>query len=302
MKRFFLSLCTAMSLAAPALAQQLANNGFENWTTMNALERPQNWQTTDDILRESYSLRVLTETVSKTTDSHSGRFAAKLETRDVSQLGAVAGYLILGNRLNTSTGSFGGQPFTGRPAALQLRYKLTGPGAAADLPSVSIFLTRTVNGQSQLVGGGVLLFRPAGSYALATVPVQYSSAQAPDSIRLIINSGTTNTLTPGTTLLVDDLTLTDSVLVTTDEATGTLSIFPNPSIGGSFTLAAPAESAGLRAAFTVSDVTGRVVLAQPEAAPGTNRRAVDLRGQPAGVYTLRLATAKGPVVRRLIVQ
>jgi hypothetical protein len=303
MKRFFLSLLAAAGLTAPSLAQQVPNGGFETWTAVNALERAQNWQNTDDILREGFGLGVLTETVVKTTDKYAGSFAAKLETKNPSFLGPVAGYLILGNRLNVATGSFGGLPFTGRPAALQLRYKLTGANAALDSASVSITLTRSINGQSQPVGAGAFLFRPSATYALATVPVQYSSTQAPDSIRIIINSGTSDVITPGTTLTVDDLTLTNSVTANRPEATAPhLTAYPNPSADGRFTLETREEPALLRAALTVTDLAGRLVLAQPQAASGTTRREVDLHGQPAGIYTLRLATATGTVVRRLVIQ
>lgn len=303
MKRFLLSLFAAASLTAPSLAQQIPNGNFETWATAGPVERAQNWQTTDDVLREGFGLNLNTGTVVKTTDKYAGSFAARLETQNVSGLGPAVGYLVLGPRLNVSTGSFGGIPFTGRPAALQLRYKLTGANAALDSASVNIILTRSINGQSQPVGYGALLFRPAATYALATVPVRYFSTQAPDSLRIIINSGSSDVVTAGTALTVDELTLTNSVTATRAEATAPhLTAFPNPSADGRFTLETREEPALLRASLTVTDLAGRVVLAQPAAAAGTTRREVDLHGQPAGVYTLRLAAATGSVVRRLVIQ
>lgn len=302
MKRFFLSLLATAGLSAPSLAQQVPNGNLETWTTVAGMDRAQNWLTTDDIVRDGFGLNLNTGTVTKTTDKYAGSFAAKLETKNVPLFGPAPGYLILGTRLNAGTGGFGGLPFTGRPAALQLRYKLTGANAALDSASVDIIFTRSINGRSQPVAGGALFFRPSAAYALATVPVQLLSAQAPDSIRIIINSGTSNTITPGTTLTVDDITLTTMTATRAEATAPHLTAFPNPSADGRFTLEAREEPALLRAALTVTDLAGRVVLAQPEAAPGTTRREVDLHGQPAGVYALRLATATGPVVRRLVIR
>ena len=85
-------------------------------------------------------------------------------------------------------------------------------------------------------------------------------------------------------------------------AAARFSVFPNPSVDGLFTLVAPDEPALLQNSLMVRDLAGRVVFAEPAAAPGTARRTVDLRGRPAGVYTLRLATPYGPVTRCVALQ
>lgn len=302
MKR--LPLCAALLLAArlPALAQQLPNKGFETWTTTAAGDRAQNWLTTDDLLQATLGIPIATGTVSKTTDAYAGSFAARVETKNVAPFGVFPGYLVLGTRLNLRDGGFGGVPYTGRPMALQLRYKLSGSQAAADSATATVLLTRTVNGQSQPVAEGQLVLPAAATYTLATVPLNYYGAQTPDSVRIVLNSGQATTLTAGTTLLVDELNLTGTTTATRPDAhANCLTLYPNPSADGLFTLDAAHEPALLATPLIVSDLLGRPVLTQA-AGPAAPSRVVDLRGQPAGVYTLRLATAQGPIVRRLVIQ
>lgn len=310
MKKLLLSLLT-FSLSFAGFAQQIPNGNFETWETRRSVEAPRNWLNTDEFLSSLFPIPIpiVTNTVTKSTDARGGSFAARLENKTVSllgQTGTAPGILILGTRLNTSTGALGGMPFTGRPAAMQLFHKLTGPNAVADSAYVQVVLTRTQNGQIiPIAGADTYLTQTAATYTQLTIPLDYDSNLTPDSVRIFISSGDAENITPGTTLLIDDITMVGTALSSRDKVAGAsaLTVYPNPSTDGLFTLGAAQEPALLKSALTVTDATGRKVLTQPAASTVANGvRTLDLRGRPAGVYTLQLTTPEGPVTRRLVVR
>ncbi|WP_165768257.1 T9SS type A sorting domain-containing protein [Hymenobacter amundsenii] len=106
-------------------------------------------------------------------------------------------------------------------------------------------------------------------------------------------------------LLLDDVQLVGTV---TSARAGTtapaaLQVYPNPSASGEFSLASLTDAALATAPLTITNATGRQVLRQGAApASAAAGRLVDLRGQRGGVYLLRLETAAGPIVRKLVIQ
>ncbi|WP_345221337.1 T9SS type A sorting domain-containing protein [Hymenobacter koreensis] len=309
MKKLLLSLLT-FSLSFAGFAQQIPNGNFETWEMRNGLEAPRNWINTDEFLRAfaPIPIPVAINTVTKSTDARSGSFAARLENKNISfgglPIGVAPGIMILGTRVNSN--SLGGLPFTGRPAALQFSHKLTGPNAVNDSASVQVILTRTQNGQVIPIAGADYLFtQTAANFTQLTIPLDYDSNLAPDSIQIFITSGDAEDITAGTTLIIDDITMVGTALSSRDKVAGAsaLTVYPNPSTDGLFTLGAAQEPALLKSALTVTDATGRKVLTQPAASTVANGvRTLDLRGRPAGVYTLQLTTPEGPVTRRLVVR
>lgn len=303
-----------------ASAQTIPNGTLDTWATRSSVEAPTNWLNTDDAIAATSVgavLAIKTGTVTKSTDVQQGTFAARLESKTVALplLGNLVapGLLALGNKPSANSDYPGGLPFTGRPAGMQFYYKLAGTNLAADKPTAGVQLTRTVNGRQEAVAVGLLtLTTAADSYTLATVPLTYTSSATPDSIHIAFASGTnvaittlppTSSLTAGTTLLIDNVTM---VGVATPNRTAlntrSLSVYPNPSASGVFAL--QVDEPALRAApYSVLDITGRVVRTAAAAAPSGAPRTIDLRGQAAGLYTLRLDTSDGrTVVQKLVVE
>jgi|SRR6476661_329851 len=304
--RFALSLLGGLTLlaTAPAQAQTFANSDLENWAMRNSTQAPVDWLTTDDVFSAVIGtpLPFTLGTVSRTADRQSGSYAAKLETVSNPFLGdTLPGLLVLGNRFSTQGGLPGGMPFTARPASLQFYYKLTGANAANDSAQVVVALTRNVNGsQTPIAGAQRLLLTPTSTYTLVTLPLVYTPATfSPDSVHIIITSGGADMPTPGTALYIDNLRFTGTSAARDAKLDAALSVYPNPSTGR-FTLNST-EPALLAAPLTVMDATGRCVL-RAEAARPAATRALDLSGQPGGIYTLQLQTAEGIVTRKLVVQ
>ena len=289
----------ALLLAAPAPAQTIPNGNLDTWATRNGVESPTNWLTTDDLLGGIFR----TGTVVKTNVAHAGPFAAQLQTVGLPGVGAVPGILILGNSIRQSATLPGGLPFTARPRSLQFYYQLQGSKALADSAAMVVILTRRVNGTTTLVAGGSYDFPAlASSYTLVTVPLQYASALAPDSVSMVFFSGNTQIVTAGAVLRIDDIAFTGTATATRDAALAAqLSIAPNPSPDGRYRLSSP-DPTLLAAPLAVLDATGRLVRhddgsARPLFPDG---RALDLSELPAGIYTVQLNTPRGLITRKLV--
>jgi len=310
--RFAFLLTSGLLAAGTAQAQSAVPNGtMETWLTRSGSDSPAQWLTTDDALRLGNPGLPTTGSVLKSTTSHGGSFAAQLVSISSPNTGEAPGFLALGNSFGNlsaldSLVQVGGLPYTARPARLQFYYKFSGTiTRPEDRPLVHLQLTKTTNGVRQTVASGRLYLPAAGTYTLADVPLRYRLGVAPDSLHLAFGSGDFDgaRFTAGNTLFLDDIVLTGTVAATRDaQLQAALSVYPNPSASGLFTLAAAQEPALLAAPFTVTDALGRVVLRQPAGQPGAGPRSLDLRQQPAGVYSLLLDTPRGPVVHQLVIR
>lgn len=321
MKVFFYSLCGLALLARPAAAQTVTNANFETWATRNGVEAPTGWLTTDDVY--AYYMGVAVGSydvgaVKKSTDAHGGSYAAQLTTTSVplnnGTSALVPGILVLGTAVTRYTYldiPSGGAGFTKRPTQMQFSYKFN--GVAADSALVLVYTTNTSSPTLIGLGGGYLA--PAATYTTVTVPIGYDAADnsTPDSIHIVFASGYSRRIAisfptnikVGSTLLVDDISFSGGNVLAVRADAGTqaqLTVAPNPSPAGRFQLAAPAEPALASAAYTVSDLLGRVVAQQPALTVPRPVRELDLGGLRTGIYLLRLNSPKGVITRQLVVQ
>ena len=304
--RLLLTLGLGCLALAPARAQAVANGGFETWAARNGVDSPTGWLTTDDVVLSAFGLPLATGSFSKTTDAHSGTYAARLETK-TTLLGALPGAVGSGTKVGPNIALPGGIPFTSRPAMLQFYYKLSGPQptVAANGAFAQVLLTRTVNGTAQPVAAAQqLLTTLTSTYVLVQVPLTYVSSAAPDSMRLAFSSGvipsaTGGTATVGTVLQIDDVSFTGTATATRNAALeAAVSVYPNPSLNGRYILTAtPALLAG---PLTVVDATGRVVRREGAPAQPAATRTLDLTGLAPGIYSVQLETEAGVLTKRIL--
>ena len=84
-----------------------------------------------------------------------------------------------------------------------------------------------------------------------------------------------------------------------------ISLFPNPAHHAA-TLLVPAALLRQAGLLTLCDGLGRAVqqrfVAAPTGGTGAARAELDLTGLPAGVYTLRLLSSEGPLLKRLVIE
>ena len=191
--------------AALLLGQaQVPNGDFESWPPANN-DNPEYWDSPNAL---TSGFPFFLTTVEKTSDSHTGSWAASVTTGTI--LGqTIPGVLSLGildiDIENIENTEFIGLPFTDRPAVLEGYFKYSTPGT--DFGLIGVLLTRyneaTANKDS--IAFGIKEFTPQTDYTHFSAALQYLTLEEPDSINIVILSSASPTLVPGSQLKIDDL-------------------------------------------------------------------------------------------------
>lgn len=181
------------------------NGNFESWPSGNN-DNPEFWDSPNSI---TGGFPFFLKTVEKTSDSHTGNWAAQITTGTI--LGeTIPGLLSLGtleiDLENIENTQFIGLPFSDRPGKLEGYYKYSTPGT--DFGLLAILLTRyndSTNSQDSIAFGLTQFTAQEDEYAYFSATLQYLTLAEPDSINIVILSSASPTMMPGSQLKVDDL-------------------------------------------------------------------------------------------------
>lgn len=330
MKKILLSATVLLAVFTAARAQTIDNGGFENWQGPSGslqLENPDSWYGSDKTLDDLGVLLTIVgvtpeKQLFKSTDAHSGTFAAELKTAFLGDtVGNVPG-LLLNARINFDLlaviqdpdfSNFldhvtytGGTPLLGKKVDnVKAWVKLSGDQQDQASVIISAFkkgLTANNTDTMILIGNGTKLITPnaANAYEEITVPMVYTSPSntATDTLIVVFSSSavitSTTPTTDGNTVKVDDVTMT------TSDGTSPTSIqepvfredivvvYPNPAGNVVYFNLNAAEKAS-DYTLTVTDMTGRVVL-QEQLTQQINQRS--LNGWARGTYFYSLVNTK----------
>jgi hypothetical protein len=222
MKKLIITFNLSLVLINFALSQQISNCGLEQWQPFTGYEVPDSFLTMDQVLFLGQPL------VTKTTDAHSGQYAAIVQTGYVS----VSGLLSYGRFEKIGqTNYFYGWPFTARPDTLRFWYKFIPAGNDTGLAAIGL---SKWNGNHVVIGlGRMPVFNNIASYTMAEIPIEYYSSETPDTIMISFVSSFNSNPTAGTMLFIDDISLNypptgvKEVTSNTPE-TFLLTAYPNP--------------------------------------------------------------------------
>jgi len=186
-----------LAFGGALMAQTVPNSDFENWTTINLFEDPQGLSTTN---LQSF-MTTFSPNVTKSTDSHSGTYAAKLETK-ITATDTV--FAMISN--GTFAGDIGGGvPYTNRPDTFSFsaKYNVTGGDSAAAFIAFKF--------QGNFIGMAIYSFQgTTTSYADISVPITWMipAPVVPDSMLFIVVSSNPD-IHPvnGSWVIVDDIML-----------------------------------------------------------------------------------------------
>lgn len=235
------------------------NSGLENWDEETFYDNPSGdfWDTANRTL--DLVLGTIPASVERTSDAHSGNYAAKIITRTwFGQLASgtlFAGFFDSSVVLTDPDNSVKfGKPFTERPDEFSYWYKYE--PVQGDSAEAYSYLTRW-NGSSRdtIASAYTKIYDAKNVYTLAEIPFVYNNnfTEDPDSITIVFASSSRGDIfqgQEGNTLFVDDISLyycvTSSYQPLMSE--NNVTVYPNPTTTElvNFSLEKPIENGLVR--------------------------------------------------------
>ncbi|MBI9038071.1 MAG: PCMD domain-containing protein [Bacteroidales bacterium] len=185
---------------------QIPNNDFEYWESFGSYEDPIDWNSPN-----SYTAGIGVITVTKSTDSYSGNYSAKLESRDIIFVGTIPGFLTLGEfEINIATQEYsitGGVPFTGRPSQFTGNFKYS-PNSGDQALMAIVLLKHNPGGVPDTIGmGAKIVTNSVSSWTDFSADIMYFSNEEPDTMNILFLSSAQLSPVAGSKLFVDNLGL-----------------------------------------------------------------------------------------------
>jgi hypothetical protein len=286
-----LFIIAALFAAGTVTAQQLPNNGFENWHTFFSSEAPDYWTGTNQMAAIGAPAGI-----EPTTDAHSGTYAAKFSTIVMDVLGEAVLYpsvLYINSMPETDDE---GTPFTGRPDSLVAWVKYLPGGQNQYLIRADLLKYNSSTQQPEVVGtAGFVGAETGNTYTRIAFPFTYNSSDTPDTLTLTIASSVLEPTLANTVLIVDDLLLvTNGVAGEQELATKTVEIFPNPATDQLLV-----KSSNLPSSIELFDLNGRSVLKVDQPAISTEIAIGDLA---PGTFICTVVSANGTIYQERIIK
>lgn len=253
----------------------IPNNSFENWVTMY---NPKNWETTNMLLPLGVN------NCSRSTNSHTGMYALKLETINMEGL-LVPGVATLGTiGFNNTTG---GIPFDSKPIALRGYYVHPTNG-----DEVLIGIEFYKNGEE--IGDGVWTSTDSvADYTEFVIPITFYTNQNPDTLNITILTDQYDTIS---SLLIDGLEMKyQATGVSPFEGENKFVCYPNPG-SGLITFEFENES---QAQIEIYSLDGRLV---KSIETHTISTLVDLSFCRPGMYSVIVRQGSKVLSRKLVIQ
>lgn len=238
--------------------QNIPNSSFENWFTLE-YENPDQWYTWNKQLASSPG-------ITKTTESHSGTYAVRLETQFYDS-DTFRGYLFNGPYQKNH---FSKMPFTAKPDSFELYYQYAPQGNDGAECRVELY-----SGGVRMAEANYFTFKTTSNYERLVIPFSYFNNSTPDSILIVFSSGKN----PGSVFLLDDFKLIGQNLSTSKLSKTPVVVYPNPAKDKlHIQTTAPIQQVRVFNSF------GQVVLYTTEVQGNT----IDIKTLPKGVYSLEI--------------
>ncbi|MBC7552830.1 MAG: T9SS type A sorting domain-containing protein [Taibaiella sp.] len=319
MKKLYF-LLSALAIGYTGQAQTVPNAGFETWRTNSIgsgtsailVKAPLEWYGADSLIIGFGRLlggalgipdSVWKQQVFKdSTTVHGGNYAARLVTKDQDTLGIFPG--ILSNAIAhvsfsgiTFNGIYytGGTPVTNLTQTVSAWVKYTA-GAALDSGLLSVQVLSNIGGIDSVVGTGTAKIAPNSAYTQVTANITYQpiAGLVTDTIRITFSSSAGGHNAVGSTMLVDDVTMTGipfSVSVNdVNTAANLVTVYPNPAAD-----VLNIELAGSEpVTFTLMSLNGSIA-AQTTV---SHSKALNVAALAAGFYFYTVTDKEGNIAQR----
>ncbi|MFH0865976.1 MAG: T9SS type A sorting domain-containing protein [Bacteroidota bacterium] len=275
-------------------AAPFPNGGFEIWSTTTS-EDPDNWTTMN------YASGPSDPSVSKTTDSYDGTYAAKI--KNVQMLsGDTMGFLTNGYLGNN--GPQGGMHVLQNPEKITGYYKYSPVGPDTALAGCFVYIQDSTGAQV-LVDSGMIKFPAASSYTYFEIPFVYNDWPIADTLNISFVSGNLQDggsyVGLGSELYIDMLGLTyyPVSIPETSEMDNSTVVYPNPS-AGNFTVTF--FSGEPEYVFGVFDAKGILIHYKTlKPVNGYYFYSFDMNGYAKGMYTVKFTSVKNSFIKKIII-
>lgn len=276
MKKIYLTLSLLLTVIF-SFAQSIPNNDLETWVSEGDYEIPEGWETSNEASAS------VTLTVEKTTDAHSGSYAARLESASI--VGFVSPAFITTARFEfdmwtQSAELFGGLHFPYRPEKISAYYKYT-PATADDHAVVGVFLLKYNGGEIPDTVGYAEFYGEdtINEYTYFETDFVYNNEMTPDSMQLTVLSTDFNDPVAGSVMFIDDLAIEMPTGEKVSFLTNEFKMYPNPT-KGLVTIKARAGSM-----LQLYDMTGKLLRQKTM----TGRQIqLDVSDLPQSAYIIRI--------------
>ena len=235
-----LHIIFALLIINGTLSQQLENSGFEQWENVGTgEEEPLSWSSTKT--SDNSSLNGLApQVISRSTDAHTGTYAAKLVNKNVPFVNIVANGILTNGIVHTTTNpqdsyvytdvnsSDHSQPFTSLPDSIVGWYKYTPQGN--DVGNIQVLLHGSygqlpVDASTSIIALAEFDFSANSNWTRFSTPfIYYPTINNPAYILCNISAGDSTQAVANSELKIDDLELIYNATKIPDESTNSINI------------------------------------------------------------------------------
>jgi hypothetical protein len=279
----------SFAVTSTALAQNVPNAGFENWTPYVTGEYPDNW-TTSDSITVSYNGG---NSVFHGTDAYEGAKCMHLKSTEITFiLFPIKGPGFATNgKINLVGANFefsGGSPDTARSRYFTGYYKYN-PLGADEVGKVTVYLLHRNGANRDTIATGVSLFTDTvNTYTQFVTEMQYKNyIIQPDTCLIIIQSSIAvndPSIVVGTELIVDSLGFNGFVGINElNDIINNVSVYPSPASNEINIDVELKKNTSL--AYQIFDMNSRLLLSS---SMNTLKEKVDISNLAHGRYVLRL--------------
>ena len=219
----YLHIIFALLMINRTEAQQLENSGFEQWENVGTgEEEPLSWSSTKT--SDNSSLNGLApQVISRTTDAHTGTYAAKLINKNVPFVNIVANGIVTNGIIHTTTNpqdsyvytdvnsSDHSQPFTSYPDSIVGWYKYAPQGN--DMGNIQVLLHSSygqlpIDASTSVIALAEFDFSSNSNWTRFSTPFNYyPTIHNPAYILCNISAGDSTQAVANSELKIDDLEL-----------------------------------------------------------------------------------------------
>lgn len=290
-KQTFFTIALMFAAAiSNAQTQYVPNGTFENWSSPNGYNEPDDWGT----------LNSKTSTAGVYTATRGGSvsdYYLKLTSTNVSGMGVIPGIAVSGMLDMNNFTAVSGYSFAEHPTSFSGKWQYMG-GSGSDNGSILVYLTKwnTVMNKRDTVGYVEHnLSGMAMSWANFSLPITYNSSATPDSCVITLNASGTNPAV-GSYLYVDNLNFSGITTGITENSTiGTFAIFPNPAQNQLNVNLSGLKTEAQR--MEIIDYAGKLLLSV--SSNGTLTQTINIEDLAVGFYLLNIYTSKGVVNQKI---